>query len=327
MGPVPIAAWVLAIWAVRRPKVRGRAPMQAALGWVLLGWQPRGGRIGGRAARDRAPRALLGGFTLEEALAPTTVLAPAVVAAPARAPGWRPARRTPRRNTAAQRPSARRRYGGGLPGGGGRFGMLSTRPAPHGRPHLPRRRRGQPVDPGGLLADATAEAGRGLAPLTAAAAVGGLGTRLGARGAHWLLIGRRPDRDKLLKWRKPTADGDPHTGGASGGGPGGDGPGGSGSATRTARSSTPTRGRRWTTRTPTAPCCPPAHTTGSSASADTASCTAAAAPPTGRQSACPPPSARRGQAARATPRTPASKCRYGATPSARTFTPGETPDG
>ncbi|MFD8220347.1 hypothetical protein ACFV2U_43435 [Streptomyces sp. NPDC059697] len=108
MGPVPIVAWVLAVWAVRRQKIRGRAPMQAALGWVLLGWQPRGGRIGGRAARDRAPRALLGGFTLEEALAPTAVLTPAVAAAPARAPGW-PGRRTPRQSTAAQRPSARRR--------------------------------------------------------------------------------------------------------------------------------------------------------------------------------------------------------------------------
>ncbi|WP_179851394.1 hypothetical protein [Streptomyces sp. TLI_55] len=65
LGPVPIATWVLAIWAVRRQKIHGRAPLQAALGWVLLGWQPRGGRIGGRAARDRAARALLGGFTIE----------------------------------------------------------------------------------------------------------------------------------------------------------------------------------------------------------------------------------------------------------------------
>jgi hypothetical protein len=59
MGPVPIVAWLLAIWAVRRPKIKGRAPMQAALGWVLLGWQRQGGRIGGRAARDRATRPLL----------------------------------------------------------------------------------------------------------------------------------------------------------------------------------------------------------------------------------------------------------------------------
>ncbi|MEU1084277.1 hypothetical protein ABZ368_29270 [Streptomyces sp. NPDC005908] len=65
MGPVPVVAWVLAVWAVRRPKVKGRAPLQAALGWLLLAWQPQGGRTGGRAARDRAARPLLGGFTIE----------------------------------------------------------------------------------------------------------------------------------------------------------------------------------------------------------------------------------------------------------------------
>ncbi|MEU5894531.1 hypothetical protein ABZ835_48400 [Streptomyces sp. NPDC047461] len=65
LGPVPVAAWLLAIWAIRRPRIRGRAPLPAALGWVLLGWQPRGGRIGGRAARDRHSRPLLGGFTVE----------------------------------------------------------------------------------------------------------------------------------------------------------------------------------------------------------------------------------------------------------------------
>jgi hypothetical protein len=70
MGPIPVAVWGLAIWAVRRPRIRGRAPVQAAVGWVLLGWQPSGGQIGGRAARDRAPRPLLGGFTIEAASAP-----------------------------------------------------------------------------------------------------------------------------------------------------------------------------------------------------------------------------------------------------------------
>ncbi|MEU6260456.1 hypothetical protein [Streptomyces sp. NPDC047043] len=88
MGPVPIVGWGLTIWMVRRPKVRGRAPMQAALGWVLLLWQPRGGRIGGRAGRDRAPRPLLGGFTIEDTPAPHS----AVHAAPARAVQQRPAR-------------------------------------------------------------------------------------------------------------------------------------------------------------------------------------------------------------------------------------------
>ncbi|MFD9284679.1 hypothetical protein ACFWD7_46935 [Streptomyces mirabilis] len=108
MGPVPIVAWVLAVWAVRRAKIKGRAPMPAALGWVLLGWQPRGGRIGGRAARDRAPRMLLGGFTIEGAPAPAPRLAPTAAAAPAGTAG-RPAGRTPRRSPAAPRPSARRR--------------------------------------------------------------------------------------------------------------------------------------------------------------------------------------------------------------------------
>ncbi|MFI9772068.1 hypothetical protein ACIHJG_35185 [Streptomyces sp. NPDC052415] len=81
MGPIPIVAWLLAIWAVRRPKIAGRAPLQAALGWLLLLRQPRGGRIGGRAARDRAPRPLLGGFTIEDTPAPV----PAAQAAPSRA--------------------------------------------------------------------------------------------------------------------------------------------------------------------------------------------------------------------------------------------------
>ncbi|WP_405562775.1 hypothetical protein OG418_00475 [Streptomyces phaeochromogenes] len=104
MGPVPIVAWVLTVWAVRRPKIKGRAPMQAALGWMLLGWQPRGGRIGGRAARDRAPHPMLGGFTIEDAPRPGPVTAPA----PSRA-ARRRAVRVPGPNPAAGRPSRRRR--------------------------------------------------------------------------------------------------------------------------------------------------------------------------------------------------------------------------
>ncbi|MDX2576829.1 hypothetical protein PV332_15265 [Streptomyces scabiei] len=103
MGPIPIVAWVLVIWMVRRPKIRGRAPMQAALGWVLLGWQPRGGRIGGRAARDRAPHPLLGGFTIEDTPTP----GPAAQPAPSPAIARRLAR-APHPDPAAQRASASR---------------------------------------------------------------------------------------------------------------------------------------------------------------------------------------------------------------------------
>lgn len=104
-------------------------------------------------------------------------------------------------------PAVRGGYGGGLRaftgGGGGRFGLLGTRQRLMGALGSLTDGAGMPVDTSGVLAGATAEAGRGLAPLTAAAAVGGLGARLGANSAHWLLIGRRPDREQLAKWRKP----------------------------------------------------------------------------------------------------------------------------
>ncbi|GAA3592241.1 hypothetical protein [Streptomyces osmaniensis] len=124
-------------------------------------------------------------------------------------------------------PAALGGYGGGLRaltgGGGGRYGILGTRQRLMGALSSLVDGAGMPVDTGGVLADATAEAGRGLAPLTAGAAVAGLGARLGAKGAHWLLIGRRPDRDQLARWRKASADGDPNAGGpwGDGGGSGG----------------------------------------------------------------------------------------------------------
>ncbi|MGW7048547.1 hypothetical protein ACWGDT_38975 [Streptomyces avermitilis] len=103
MGPVPIVAWALTVWAVRRPKIKGRAPLQAALGWVLLAWQPQGGRMGGRAARDRMSRPLLGGFTLEEA-APAVPAAVAVARADQPAPGRSAHRGSAAGPSAGQRP-------------------------------------------------------------------------------------------------------------------------------------------------------------------------------------------------------------------------------
>lgn len=65
LGPIPVAAWLVAIWLLRRPKIGGRNPMAAAMGMVALFVQPGGGRIGQRAARDPRARSLGGGFTLE----------------------------------------------------------------------------------------------------------------------------------------------------------------------------------------------------------------------------------------------------------------------
>ncbi|MEV2236430.1 hypothetical protein AB0H69_49035 [Streptomyces phaeochromogenes] len=102
MGPVPIVAWVLTVWAVRRPKVGGRAPLPAALGWILLCWQPRGGRIGGRAARDHAARPLVGGFVIEG----LTPAAPAAAAARAKVSSAYPPHRQPARSQPGPRPAA-----------------------------------------------------------------------------------------------------------------------------------------------------------------------------------------------------------------------------
>ncbi|MET7390503.1 hypothetical protein ACFYPT_38640 [Streptomyces sp. NPDC005529] len=114
-------------------------------------------------------------------------------------------------------------YGGGLRslagGRGGRFAALGTRQRLMTAVSSLVDGTGMPVNPGRILSDATAEAGRGLAPLTAAAAVGALGARVGGQGVYGLLIGRRPDREQLAKWQKPTADGD-----SAGSGP--DGPSG-----------------------------------------------------------------------------------------------------
>ncbi|MEV6796402.1 hypothetical protein AB0M87_31425 [Streptomyces sp. NPDC051320] len=87
---------------------------------------------------------------------------------------------------------------------------------------------GMPVDPQRILADAGAEARRGLAPL----AVGMTGARLAVRGAYGLLVGRRPSPELLDKMRRPVADDDTTTPRPSwqgrprtdrGNGPGGDG--------------------------------------------------------------------------------------------------------
>ncbi|MFJ6121616.1 hypothetical protein [Streptomyces sp. NPDC092129] len=115
---------------------------------------------------------------------------------------------------------------------GGRYSRLGTRHRLMNALAAMADGTGMPVDTGRMLADATAEAGRGLAPLTAAAVGTGLAARLGVKGAHGLLIGSRPDEDRLARWRKPTADGDTPPGGPPGSGPpagsGSGGPGGRG---------------------------------------------------------------------------------------------------
>ncbi|MDG4857052.1 hypothetical protein P8605_02565 [Streptomyces sp. T-3] len=66
LGPFPLVAWVLAIWALRRPRIAGRSPMAAIGGYLMLLSKPPAGQIGGRPARDKKPTPLLGGFVIEQ---------------------------------------------------------------------------------------------------------------------------------------------------------------------------------------------------------------------------------------------------------------------
>ncbi|MEV0254721.1 hypothetical protein AB0H82_10725 [Streptomyces sp. NPDC050732] len=65
LSAVPVAAWIVGIWMLRRPKIGGRTPVAAALGLLALALSPAGGRMGHRAARDQPARRLGGGFTIE----------------------------------------------------------------------------------------------------------------------------------------------------------------------------------------------------------------------------------------------------------------------
>ncbi|MFJ2745434.1 hypothetical protein ACIO3O_37895 [Streptomyces sp. NPDC087440] len=121
--------------------------------------------------------------------------------------------------------------GGGAPGGllamggGFRAGLLGTRQKLMGRLAAMSDGTGMPVDSGRLLADAGAEARRGLAPAMLAAT----GAALVGRAAHGLLIGQRPDNEKLTKWQKPTGpEGREGPDGRHGTGPRDQGPQGSG---------------------------------------------------------------------------------------------------
>lgn len=66
-GPVPIALWVGAVWAVRGAQIAGQNPFTAAGGMLVLLLRHPAGRIGGRIARDRCPSHLVGQFVIQQA--------------------------------------------------------------------------------------------------------------------------------------------------------------------------------------------------------------------------------------------------------------------
>ncbi|MFD5422238.1 hypothetical protein ACFWJT_30020 [Streptomyces sp. NPDC127069] len=81
-GPVPIALWLGAVWAVRGAQIAGQSPFTAVLGVVSLLLRHPAGRIGGRVARDRQPSCLRARFVISPGLVAVPVGAAEVVATP-----------------------------------------------------------------------------------------------------------------------------------------------------------------------------------------------------------------------------------------------------
>lgn len=91
LGPIPIAALGVAVWAARANRIAGRAPLWIAYGALQRVLQPSTGRIGGRTARVPRPHSLTGTFLIEHTPAPVPVRHPAAAAtAPSAEPNSRP---------------------------------------------------------------------------------------------------------------------------------------------------------------------------------------------------------------------------------------------
>lgn len=66
LGPVPVVALGVAVWAVRRARIGGRTPFNFALGMAAYLAQPRGGRINGRGVRPQRVVFVHGGCVIED---------------------------------------------------------------------------------------------------------------------------------------------------------------------------------------------------------------------------------------------------------------------
>ncbi|MFE0462282.1 hypothetical protein ACFW1A_23820 [Kitasatospora sp. NPDC058965] len=67
VGPLPVVAWAISIWAARHSRIAGRSPFLVVADAVSLMVSPRHGRIGSRAVRPMRPAVLTGCFTFEDA--------------------------------------------------------------------------------------------------------------------------------------------------------------------------------------------------------------------------------------------------------------------
>ncbi|WDF45036.1 hypothetical protein PBV52_50960 (plasmid) [Streptomyces sp. T12] len=137
MGPVPVIALGVAVWAVRASRIGGRSPLWIAYGWALYALQPSAGRISGRSVRERRPRVLTGSILIEETTAPDAqgdgLPTGRRTATAVRRPRRAPAAPTVRKTTACRR--GRRRPTTGRP-------VPAARPVPTPVQQLLRRQQG-----------------------------------------------------------------------------------------------------------------------------------------------------------------------------------------
>ncbi|MFH9958975.1 hypothetical protein ACH4OX_32830 [Streptomyces roseolus] len=105
LGPIPVLALGVLVWAARAQRVGGRAPMWVLYGLARRALQPRTGRMGGKAARPPKPHHLAGTVLIEHTSASTEPAGPVPEAA-ARHENARPP--APRRPARPARPAGRR---------------------------------------------------------------------------------------------------------------------------------------------------------------------------------------------------------------------------
>ncbi|MCC9309946.1 hypothetical protein LN042_23210 [Kitasatospora sp. RB6PN24] len=108
VGPVPVVAWGIGIWAARHSRIAGRSPAAALADALSLAGSPKRGRIRGRAVRSMRPSVMTGGFGIQEAddvppPAPDDAIATGP-AAPRTTPQPTPAPPAKRRPAPASRP-------------------------------------------------------------------------------------------------------------------------------------------------------------------------------------------------------------------------------
>ncbi|MFE6459698.1 hypothetical protein ACFVP0_19855 [Streptomyces cinereoruber] len=90
LGPIPVAALGVAIWAARAHRIAGQAPLWIAYGVLQRALQPAVGRFGGRTARFPRPQVLAGTFLIEHTGPAAAPPGSAAVLAPSTNPRSRP---------------------------------------------------------------------------------------------------------------------------------------------------------------------------------------------------------------------------------------------